>query len=71
MKQSEKIEISGARKAAILSLRTEVELVAPETPASLVQRSQTLKNELAEFVKAEPESSTTVVRAWLREETTP
>jgi hypothetical protein len=27
-----------------------------------------IKKELAEFVKAEPESSTTAVRAWLREE---
>jgi flagellar M-ring protein FliF len=56
---------------ALAPLQTEVELVAPETPASLAQRSQTLKKQLAEFVKAEPESSTTVVRAWLREEATP
>jgi hypothetical protein len=27
-----------------------------------------LKKQLAEFVRAEPESSTTAVRAWLREE---
>jgi flagellar M-ring protein FliF len=57
--------------AALAPLRTEVELAAPETPATLAQRSQTLKKQLAEFVKAEPESSTTVVRAWLREEATP
>jgi len=50
-------------------VRTEPEL-APvnETAASLQQRSQVLKKQLAEFVKAEPESSTTAVRAWLREE---
>ena len=71
MTQSEKIQLSGIRKAATLPLQTEVELAAPETPASLARRSQTLKKELAEFIKAEPESSTTVVRAWLREETTP
>jgi flagellar M-ring protein FliF len=40
-----------------------------ESPASLVQRNLLLKKQLAEFVKAEPESSTTAVRAWLREET--
>jgi flagellar M-ring protein FliF len=56
--------------ATIASLRTEPEFAVPETPASLAQRSQTLKKQLAEFVKAEPESSTTVVRAWLREEAT-
>jgi flagellar M-ring protein FliF len=40
-----------------------------ESPANLVQRNLLLKKQLAEFVKAEPESSTTAVRAWLREET--
>jgi len=40
-----------------------------ESPATLVQRNMLLKKQLAEFVKAEPESSTTAVRAWLREET--
>jgi flagellar M-ring protein FliF len=40
-----------------------------ESPASLVQRNLLLKKQLADFVKAEPESSTTAVRAWLREET--
>jgi flagellar M-ring protein FliF len=35
---------------------------------SLTQRSIALKKQLAEFVLAEPESSTNVVRAWLREE---
>jgi flagellar M-ring protein FliF len=39
-----------------------------ESPASLAQRNQLLKKQLADFVKAEPESSTTAVRAWLREE---
>jgi flagellar M-ring protein FliF len=39
-----------------------------ESPASLAQRSVLLKKQLAEFVRAEPESSTTAVRAWLREE---
>ena len=39
-----------------------------ETAASLALRSQVLRKQLAEFVKAEPESSTNAVRAWLREE---
>jgi flagellar M-ring protein FliF len=39
-------------------------------PASiLAKRSVLLKKQLADFVKAEPESSTIAVRAWLREET--
>jgi flagellar M-ring protein FliF len=36
---------------------------------NLAKRSVTLKKQLAEFVKAEPESSSVAVRAWLREET--
>jgi flagellar M-ring protein FliF len=53
------------------TMRAEAELPAPpDSQANLAQRSQTLKKQLAEFVKADPESSTTVVRAWLREETT-
>jgi flagellar M-ring protein FliF len=39
-----------------------------ETAANLALRSQVLRKQLAEFVKAEPESSTNAVRAWLREE---
>jgi flagellar M-ring protein FliF len=39
-----------------------------ENAASLAARSQTLRKQLADFVKAEPESSTNAVRAWLREE---
>jgi flagellar M-ring protein FliF len=39
-----------------------------ETAANLALRSQALRKQLAEFVKAEPESSTNAVRAWLREE---
>jgi flagellar M-ring protein FliF len=47
----------------------EAEAVAiGETAASLALRSQVLRKQLAEFVKAEPESSTNAVRAWLREE---
>jgi hypothetical protein len=44
--------------------------IAPtnEAAASLAARSATLKKQLAEFVKAEPDNSTTAVRAWLREE---
>jgi flagellar M-ring protein FliF len=52
------------------SVHTEPEAVAMlESSSSLVQRNLLLKKQLAEFVKAEPESSTTAVRAWLREET--
>jgi flagellar M-ring protein FliF len=39
-----------------------------ESVAGLALRSQALRKQLAEFVKAEPESSTNAVRAWLREE---
>jgi flagellar M-ring protein FliF len=39
-----------------------------ESQASLAQRSQVLRKQLAEFVKAQPESSTNAVRAWLRDE---
>jgi flagellar M-ring protein FliF len=42
----------------------------PDNAAMLAQRALVLKKQLAEFVQAEPESSTTAVRAWLREETT-
>jgi flagellar M-ring protein FliF len=44
-------------------------LEASEAAASLAARSQVLRKQLADFVKAEPESSTNAVRAWLREET--
>ncbi len=40
-----------------------------ESSAAIAQRSASLKSQLAEFVRKEPESSTTAVRAWLREET--
>jgi flagellar M-ring protein FliF len=43
-------------------------LAIGETAAGLALRSQVLRKQLAEFVKAEPESSTNAVRAWLREE---
>ena len=39
-----------------------------EPASSLARRSVILKKQLAEFVQAEPESSTIAVRAWLREE---
>jgi flagellar M-ring protein FliF len=39
-----------------------------ESANSLTQRSQVLKKQLADFVRAEPEGSTTAVRAWLQEE---
>jgi hypothetical protein len=38
-----------------------------ESAASLAQRSAVLRKQLADFVKAEPESSTNAVRVWLRE----
>lgn len=39
-----------------------------ESTDSVTQRSIFLKKQLDEFVRAEPETSTTAVRAWLREE---
>jgi len=41
---------------------------AGDSVASLAQRSTTLKKQLTEFIRAEPDSSTTAVRAWLRED---
>ena len=50
-------------------VRAELEEEAMHEPSSaLTQRSLVLKKQLAELVKAEPESSTIAVRAWLREE---
>ena len=40
----------------------------PDNSSILAQRSLLLKQQLVEFVKAEPENSTTAVRAWLQEE---
>jgi flagellar M-ring protein FliF len=55
--------------ASRVSLDTDpAALEANEHAASLAARSQVLRKQLADFVKAEPESSTNAVRAWLREE---
>jgi flagellar M-ring protein FliF len=48
-------------------VETEPEFGAPEAATSLAHRNVVLKKQLAEFVKAEPVSSTTAVRAWLQE----
>jgi len=40
-----------------------------DSPAILAQRSIILKKQLADFVRAEPDSSVTAVRTWLQEET--
>jgi flagellar M-ring protein FliF len=51
-------------------VRIEADLDAiPDSTSSLSQRNLLLKKQLADFVRAEPESSTTAVRAWLREDT--
>ena len=51
------------------SAATEADAAAiGESAANLALRSQALRKQLADFVKAEPESSTNAVRAWLREE---
>jgi flagellar M-ring protein FliF len=51
------------------SADAELEAGTPtESADSLALRSSMLRKQLAEFVKAEPESSTNAVRAWLREE---
>jgi flagellar M-ring protein FliF len=39
-----------------------------ETASHMALRSQALKKQLADFVRAEPDNSTTAVRAWLRED---
>ena len=45
------------------------ELATPivESAEVVAERSLILKRQLSEFVKSDPESSTTAVRAWLRE----
>jgi len=43
-------------------------VATPEFAATLAQRSLALKKQLSDFVLAEPEHSSTAVRAWLREE---
>lgn len=56
---------------AVERVPTQVETESlPSLPpsASLAQRSLALKNELAAYIRSEPESSTGAVRAWLREE---
>jgi flagellar M-ring protein FliF len=51
------------------SVEAEPEAAAlAESAANLALRSSVLRKQLADFVKAEPESSTNAVRAWLREE---
>jgi flagellar M-ring protein FliF len=49
-------------------VQTDPEFGAHEAAASLAQRNSHLKKQLTEFVKAEPLSSSTAVRAWLQEE---
>jgi len=41
----------------------------PDNSAILAERALLLKKQLSDFVQAEPENSTTAVRAWLREDT--
>jgi flagellar M-ring protein FliF len=56
--------------AARIPVLVEPEVGAlPQSEANLMEHSLTLKKQLAEFVLAEPEGSTSAVRAWLREET--
>jgi flagellar M-ring protein FliF len=55
-----------ASRAPVRPALEEEPTVEPAT--SLARRSVVLKKQLAEFVQAEPESSTIAVRAWLREE---
>lgn len=47
---------------------TPEQIETPDTNAILAQRALYLKKQLADFVQSEPESSTTAIRAWLREE---
>jgi flagellar M-ring protein FliF len=65
--------VMSASHALMAANRNPVRTEPEEEPALdsasiLAQRSLVLKKQLAEFVKAEPESSTVAVRAWLREE---
>jgi flagellar M-ring protein FliF len=50
-------------------VHAEQEAPAPDSAASLAQRNLMLKKQLAELVRTDPDSGSTAVRAWLREET--
>jgi flagellar M-ring protein FliF len=60
-------EAPAAALAAGAAAPPEVEPDA-EALAAMALRTQVLKKQLADFVKAEPESSTNAIRVWLREE---
>jgi flagellar M-ring protein FliF len=50
------------------AISTGSEIALPDSAEILAQRSLLLKTQLTEFVRTEPESSTTAVRAWLHQE---
>jgi flagellar M-ring protein FliF len=60
------LPLPSAKRAPV---ETEPEISAPDAATILAHRNGVLKKQLAEFVKAEPLSSTTAVRAWLQEGT--
>lgn len=55
------------QEAPALPTPAEAEQAFPETAETLALRSLTLKKQLTDFVKNEPETSATAVRAWLRD----
>jgi flagellar M-ring protein FliF len=57
-----------AQAATLAPAQNEAALPLPSTSPVNLARSLVVKRQLAEYVRAEPESSTTAVRAWLREE---
>lgn len=67
----QKSALAAPEQAALAASPVLHELVAPiiESPEVVAERSLILKRQLSDFVKAEPESSATAVRAWLREGT--
>jgi flagellar M-ring protein FliF len=58
-----------SHRAPVQAVAASEEEPVLEPASNLAKRSMLLKKQLAEFVQAEPESSTIAVRAWLREET--
>jgi flagellar M-ring protein FliF len=62
------LEITPGPEALTLPVETTTEH-SNEVPSRIAaQRSLELKNELAEFIKSDPEAGTSAIRSWLREE---
>jgi flagellar M-ring protein FliF len=55
-------------ESLMLPVETEIEPTIEAPSRAAAHRSLELKNELVEFIKSDPESGTSAIRSWLREE---